>query len=252
MINKIRKAIWLMNKDNFENAYMKKVLLEMSENDRVRNTHNKKNYLSLSSEMLNEIMLNTVIRSKKLLEEKGFPNTLHAKLEKHVLLGTEISELADAVKKGKGVNEEGEELADIVIRLSNFLCADETYDQYIKLSQVFWSYEDEFSNMLNVETHEVFKYPVREIDMKYGIIQQMMIRNESVRITADNYVDLGINNADPVPLISLWYACLRLLGLCYAYADAFLPESLHFYIDEKMEKNFKRPFRYNTCEDFNK
>lgn len=240
-----------MNNDNFDEEYLRKVVSNCLKSE-AENTCISKNYRIIPSKTINEILLNTVVKSKQLLEEKGFPNTLNARVEKHVLLGTEVSELADAVKKGKGEVEEGEELADIVIRLCNFLCADETFNQYVKLSEVFWKYEAEFPNAINIEIYDSKKHGLSMVEAKYVIIQQMMICNENVRVNADNFVRVGIHNADPVPLINLWYACLKMAALCDAYAETFLPETLQFYIHAKMDKNFKRPYRYNTCDEFNK
>jgi len=55
---------------------------------------------------------------KLLLEEKGFANGKDKFSVKVVLLHTEISELADAIKKGR-TEDFGQELADIIIRLLN-------------------------------------------------------------------------------------------------------------------------------------
>lgn len=53
-----------------------------------------------------------------LMEEKGFANGKDRFIVKVVLLHTEISELADAIKKGRTVDY-GQEMADIIIRLLN-------------------------------------------------------------------------------------------------------------------------------------
>lgn len=60
--------------------------------------------------------------TKKLLEEKGFPYSPDIFWQKIALTHTEVSELADVVKKkGFGAKEEiAEEIADIIIRTMNF------------------------------------------------------------------------------------------------------------------------------------
>lgn len=246
MFKRIKKILWLLNENNFEEELMRKTIATLIN----CSPSLAKNQKVLSRKLLNEILLDTTIRTKSLLESKGFANTLEAKVEKHVLLGTEISELADAIKKGKSEDEEGYELADIVIRLSNFLSAKETYGYYIKLSQVFWNYEETLPQFITIQTYTSGKTFSNKSQIKYEIIQEMMAANEIIKITADNYVAIGVNNADPTPLINLWDACLRLIGLCYVYAETFLPEKLQFYINEKMEQNFKRPYRYNVCKEF--
>lgn len=196
---------------------------------------------------IGETVFYTSSITKKLLAEKGFSNTLHSYIEKHVLLGTEISELADAIKKGKGEDHEGEELADIVIRACNFICCDEVHNVYAN-----WyapnNYSDDVTDIVQVtiHTHQINN----TVDMKYAVLGEMMSIVEEIKRKSIDIVHLV--STDLVRIEELVELVHELVALCVFYSDRFLSENLQDYIDKKMRYNFKRPYKYNTFEELKK
>ena len=199
---------------------------------------------------MNKLLKSTVYSTRDLLKQKGFSLSLKDRVEKSVLLNTEISELADAVKKGYGANEEGYEIADIVIRAANFLCLDETFHQYEKLSYAISS---------KIVPSEVISVTVKNPDstdikkIKYELIEDMMCCWIEVKKASD-MLDISYNNKlGEEKLISsfivLWNKIVDLCAYCSAYVTLYLPKNLQFYVAHKMDKNFKRPYRYGTSEE---
>jgi len=198
---------------------------------------------------MNKLLKNTVYLTRDLLKEKGFSLTLKDRVEKSVLLNTEISELADAVKKGYGVNEEGSEIADIVIRAANFLCLDETFHQYEKISYAISL--DLVSEVISVTVNNPDK--TNPTESKYKLIEDMMCcwievkkASDMVEISYDN--KLG-EEKFVSSFIVLWNKVVDLCAYCSAYVTLYLPENLQFYVQRKMCKNFERPYKYGTSEE---
>ncbi|MGL5711376.1 MAG: hypothetical protein ACRCX2_00025, partial [Paraclostridium sp.] len=108
-------------------------------------------------------------RTGALLTEKGFKNNLcSAGFEKIVLLNTEIGELTDAIKKGLGGREEGLELADIIIRASNFCCAKD-------VSESFESYYDFIERLGDRSVYDVnLTLSNCDVEDKFMIIDKMI------------------------------------------------------------------------------
>lgn len=196
---------------------------------------------------IGETVFYTSSITKKLLSEKGFSNTIHSYIEKHVLLGTEVSELADAIKKGKGEDYEGEELADIAIRACNFVCCDEVHEVYTR-----WyapnNYSEDAADIVQVTiwTHQI----KNTVDMKYAVLGEMMSVIESIkRKSIDIVYSTSTNLTYIEELVDLVH---ELIALCVLYSERFLSENLQDYIDRKMRYNFKRPYKYNTYEEVSK
>lgn len=234
-VNEISKQLRYYNLSQFENDITgkRKTVLEYNLND------------------LNKLLKSTTVKTKKLLSEKGFSSSINNRVDKAVLLNTEISELADAVKKGLGVESEGLELADIVIRAVNFLCLDETYEDYIKLCEL----------VSNNAEHSFEKISIaitipdinNRISSKYCLIEDMMMCWVEIKKASEMLEVCFINNLDyknfSAAFIILWNKIVDLIAYCNCYATVYLPENLQFYVDTKMDKNFKRPFKYGVCEE---
>lgn len=192
---------------------------------------------------INDIAYYTSSITRKLLISKGFTNTIHAYIEKHVLLGTEISELADAVKKGKGFEEECEELADIAIRASNFLCCDEVWQMY----------NDSFKPDKIANSEDIVQVVIKmhwtdtEVDMKYAVLSAMMSVVETIRERAEIYAN--IHNRNEQSFSNLISSVYELIAFCSLYSEMFLSSNLQSYINDKMRYNFERPYKYNTFEE---
>lgn len=199
---------------------------------------------------MNKLLINTTYATRKLLKEKGFSLTIADRVEKTVLLNTEISELADAVKKGYGVNDEGSEIADIIIRAANFLCLDETYHQYEKLSYAMSSKLIP-SEVISVTVSNPNKTDIRV--SKYELIEDMMCCWVEIKKASD-MLEVSFNNQlgeekFVSSFIILWNKIVDLCAYCSAYVTLYLPKNLQFYIEHKMDKNFKRPYKYGTSEE---
>lgn len=202
---------------------------------------------------MNNLLCETTIKEKELLKQKGFSNSLvHNRTVKSVLLNTEISELADAVKKDLGKEAEGFELADIVMRCTNFLCSDETISQYLKLSIEIKKELSEFENKyfaISVNT-----YSQSENESKFVMIEDMMRVWNEVN-TSSKIMMYAYHNSEKNFLklfVAMWNNIIELVSLCDVYADVFLPENLQYYVETKMEQNFGRPFRYNISGNIDK
>lgn len=210
----------------------------------VRGAHICEGYIKRE---IGETVFYTSSITRKLLLEKGFSNTIHSYIEKHVLLGTEISELADAIKKGKGEDYEGEELADIAIRACNFVCCDEVYQLYTR-----WYTSNNYSeNETDIVQVTIWTHHVKDtVDMKYAVLGEMMSVVEEIKRKSIDIANLITTNLTYTEeLVDLIH---QLIALCVFYSETFLSENLQDYIDRKMRYNFKRPYKYNTYEEVSK
>ena len=205
---------------------------------------------------INDLLYRTTLMTSELLDEKGFSKSLILnRVAKSVFLNTEISELADAIKKNLGKEEEGFEIADIIIRSTNFLCAIETFKEYEKLSLEVQKNSIAFEN-------KFFKIPVfnfsgmAEEDAKLNLVENMMRIwndiNTSSELMVHAYRSKDSRKGFTKLFIGLWNHIMELTALCEVYTDMFLSKNLHYYIDKKMNKNFERPFRYNISGNIDK
>lgn len=212
---------------------------------------NKNIFLSYNLDDLNKLLRSTTTKTRELLIEKGFTLSINDRAEKTVLLNTEISELADAVKKGLGRDAEGAEIADIVIRATNFLCLDETYNSYQKLSNVL---AQTSSNTDKVTVGACISDSESELKKdKYSLIEDMMvcwieIKRASEMVWVCCTDKLGGDKFNTAFII-LWNKVIDLIAYCSAYATLYLPGNLQYYVGYKMNENFKRPYKYGTSEE---
>lgn len=218
--------------------------------DPILNTDIDSSTLVYNLNDMNKLLKSTTSNTRELLTEKGFCTSIKDRVEKSVLLNTEISELADAVKKGLGDSAEGSEIADIIIRASNFLCLDETYHQYQKLSYVI------SSNIRNSDTVSVMvadPNTSNKITGKYALIEDMMVCWTEIKKASEMVEICYLNKLGEEKFISafivLWNKIIDLSAYCSAYVTLYLPKNLQYYISDKMIKNFNRPYRYGTSEE---
>lgn len=205
-------------------------------------TDNLKRVYSLND--IERELFDTAIMSEKLLKEKGFSLSLtECGISKSVFLNTEISELADAVKKGLGEEAEGLELADISIRAAGILVCFETKDLFKDL------HEQIMNKLLNkkIEVKLCTNIDSDLCNKKIDCIENMMNLWFSINLNLKKSIQL--NNTDSDVFIKLWKNITKLICCCKLYCDVFLHENLQDYINEKMEINFKRPIKYNTSKN---
>lgn len=195
---------------------------------------------------LNDIekeLFDTAVMAEKLLKEKGFSLSLNeCGISKSVFLNTEISELADAVKKGLGKDEEGLELADISIRAAGILICFETKDLFQDLHEQIAS--KVFDRKIEVELCTNIDNDL--CSKKIDCIENMMNLWFLINFNLKKYIKLNNNNNNSDAFIKLWKNITKLICCCKLYCDVFLQKNLQDYINEKMEINFKRPIKYNT------
>lgn len=212
---------------------------------------NKKTFLAYNLNDLNKLLKSTTTKTRELLTKKGFTLSIEDRVEKTVLLNTEISELADAVKKGLGQDAEGAEIADIVIRATNFLCLDETYHSYQKLSNVL---TQTVSNTDRVTIGaSISDYESNLKKDKYLLIEDMMVCWVEIKRASELLevccVDKMGSDKFNTAFIVLWNKVIDLIAYCSAYVTLYLPENLQYYVEYKMGVNFKRPYKYGTSEE---
>ena len=199
---------------------------------------------------MNKLLHSTTVSTKQLLSEKGFTVSLADRVEKSVLLNTEISELADAVKKGYGDEDEGSEIADIIIRAVNFFCLDETFHNYEKLTYIL---KQKCSSTDTITVPTPLNREAKEVKNKYILIEKMMncwveIKDASEMLEICYSENLGEDKFNTAFII-LWNKIVDLCAHCSAYVTLYLPQNLQYYVDSKMSKNFNRPYKYGTSEE---
>lgn len=210
----------------------------------------QKLFLVYNLKDMNKLLHTTSVITRKLLSDKGFTLSIEDRVEKSVLLNTEISELADAVKKGLGKEAEGSEVADIIIRASNFLCLDETYHNYQKLSNVLIRSAENTDTVSVAASISGYSDKVKD---KYLLIEDMMrcwveIKDASEMVEICYSEKLGEEKFNTAFII-LWNKIIDLSAYCSAYVTLYLPQNLQYYINDKMNKNFERPYKYGTYEE---
>lgn len=210
---------------------------------------------------IHDLIYEVTEQTRQLLEEKGFSNCLKTSCaEKFVLLGTEISELADAVKKGKGTEEEKMEIADILIRACNFLCSIEVYNSFLAINHYIKTEEDEFiryefkvdediqAMIMKMQMSWYNKANDNVVPVKYSIISEMMKINHAIGVQLDTLSFL--EEKDEKAHVEIYYKICHLVMVCGFYADLFLgDEKMQDFTQRKMDINFKRPYKYNTFEE---
>jgi NTP pyrophosphatase (non-canonical NTP hydrolase) len=173
------------------------------------------------------------IRVKYLLDEKGFSYSKEDRYEKIALLHTEVSELIDAFKKGKGDDEEGAELADIAIRLLNIPCI---YPEIIDNLGL----EPDCGRQTIIFRELNEDSPIKNIKFTIGCAMHEAICD--LNYTLSDLED-NCSEANYIETIDEMYTILLLLEL---YSENILHKNLQELVDKKMEKNWERPYRYNT------
>lgn len=190
--------------------------------------------------------------TKKLLKEKGFEinDSVELTAKRIALLHTEVSELVDAEKKGYEPKEKAMELADITIRLLNIPVM---YNEiYAELAS---------RNTCNDVQQYTIKYELTKIDINDDEIYnylKMRIAND-MHITISNLenalLDLKRCNTDVDKkikkdlVIKLIFEIILQCRL-YINSSSEIQGKLHEFVEEKMKKNFERPYRYNVSSNF--
>lgn len=197
-------------------------------------------------------ILNNSKRTKELLDKKGFTYNLDDYKEKIVLLGTEISELADAFKKGKGAEAEGEEIADIIIRLMNIPCLFPDINKVI--TELMNELDDDKPSTATIYLVGVTKQD-RISKIKYAFVYSMM---KTLAALDETLVELQFwydNNKTiksrkvKVVINKAIINIVSFVCLCQLYSSDILRVNLQDLVDNKMKKNFQRPYRYNTAQE---
>lgn len=200
--------------------------------------------------------------TKKLLNKKGFPinNSNELIQERIALLHSEVSELVDAEKKGKDIKEKQDELADIIIRLMNIplmfedilnhfkVCSESENDnKYLcKVTVDKKITAAEFNMMINEGIDYVYensKY------LKLTIINKL---HRSITRLESHLINLKESQFEEHHLYFSVNSIIDIILYCYLYIE-ISPEihgNLHEFVDSKMKENFKRPYRFNTSNNF--
>ncbi|SHJ63819.1 hypothetical protein SAMN02745227_00294 [Anaerobranca californiensis DSM 14826] len=146
-----------------------------------------------------------------LLKEKGFPTGKDNFNVKLVLLHTEVSELADAVKKGR-TGDYGQELADIIIRLLNIPIMYPHWGDIWKGST--------FADIPEIKCNDLWE----------GMLN---IHREISKLNGTDSDKLGVYK-----IFALTKGLSIYLGL-----------DLNKECIKKMEFNWKRPYQYGTAKE---
>ena len=185
------------------------------------------------------------IATKTLSDEKGFLYTQDMRREKIALLTSEVSELLDAFKKGKGADEEADEIADIAIRLTNIPIMYPGIMDYVSDS--------------NNNYDQIYTYYIDGVckgdplgKVKYAMVYEMSkiideIDDDLIHLETFEFNKLQSESDEEYSFMpSLIYDIATLILTCKIYSDEILGKNLQDLIDRKMAVNFKRPYRYNT------
>lgn len=202
-----------------------------------------------------EFIVQNGIGVESLLTAKGFSVSPSDYTEKIGLLHCEVSELIDAYKKGLGDDAEGEELADIAIRLMNIPCMfheiydfNDSYEEGMEEIIIFFEYLTEESSAKEI------KYTI--INAMHRIISSLdddICRYYYYYRDSDDYFCSFLSNnekkeAKESMIIAIVYHMYAILTLIYFYAS-FLNMGLQNLVNLKMEKNWERPYRFNTSPE---
>ena len=191
-----------------------------------------------------EFMNKNKTEVRELLEQKGFSTDVSVFTERVALLHTEIAELTDAYKKGLPAKEEAMELADIVIRLLSFpVIIPEISDLAEDIQHEFVDISDIPSNRLD------------DTSLRYRIFVDMQLATSQIGVSITEMVNMVYNGyeSNSVEMSSsistLIFSISFLYMMCENYAQIILHENLQDLFDVKMDKNWNRPYRYNTNPD---
>lgn len=175
-----------------------------------------------------------------LLDEKGFACTTDLIYEKVALLHTEIAELTDAFKKGKGKESESEEIADIIIRLLNFP---------IMLPQLLENLDNK--DIQNEFTIELDKDNEYQCKCKISCMLHRLVCDIESRLQSTLFVDTS-KDTNKFPDFSCFEICVMIMAvivICEFYNQNYIGGNLQDFITAKMKKNHNRPYRYNTSKE---
>lgn len=190
-------------------------------------------------------------KTRELHKLKYFNTSLYdSRIEKNILLLSEIGELTDAIKKGNGEEKEAEELADIYIRACNYLCADETYVFYTKLSESLNNksiFDENFSILISKDLLDKEKLVYKKFAVLEAMYEQCYeIKKESITFLKARYTEEEFKYRG---FLRLWSQVMRLICLCEFYSNHFLNSGLRLAVTNKMNNNFNREARFNTCKE---
>lgn len=196
-----------------------------------------------------ENMVGFILRNtsdtKELIIAKGFSLSLDHADERIALLHTEVSELIDAFKKGKGKDAEAEELADIVIRLMNIPAMADDLAEYMSSHQFSDSVYYDGVNDTSVK-------------MKWALTKEMHSLVAKLGDSFDEYIlskqkNILVHVRDIEVLHSMAKIIVQLLIKCVIFAEDILHGNLQEFVRKKMAINWDRPYRFNTSPElFNK
>lgn len=200
---------------------------------------------------INDLCLNLSEQIRKLWKEKGFNSSfLETRSEKVVLMISEISELADAEKKGKSEKEIIFELADIVIRAANLLSCDETLPCYKNMCKIMPNHDISLPLLVSKDISSE-----KKLKLKYDMIEKMHEVCGDI-IFSSKRLEFSIEERPEDKareFIIMWNHIMILVGYCIVYVDSFYEnQNLQEAIQEKMAINFNRPYKYNTFEEMQK
>lgn len=206
----------------------------------------RKERIKVDAEKEINFILRQTEETKELLTEKGFSCGKDTIFQKIALLHTEVAELTDAFKKGKGNDQEGEEAADIIIRLTNIPCIfdsliiniNENIDTYINMNE-----ERDFIDLDLCNKYSYTYHLHREVSKLGDMCHQYLLMSSE-----DNYN----NKVQEIYQSSIIVKMSFIITLCRLYCCNFLDHNIEYYVEDKMKKNLERPYRYNTAFSLNK
>jgi NTP pyrophosphatase (non-canonical NTP hydrolase) len=234
---------WITNKIR-ELKFIKKAKDTINDIPPLMRFQKTTNYFNIAN-----FIIENSAKTKELLDSKGFSYDIEDRPEKIALLQTEVSELIDAFKKGRVDEEEGEELADIVIRLMSIPC------MYFDVASFLVEIIDKHHNdIITLTVSEVSKFDtVRRV--KYFVTYMMF---KMICTLDDKLLDLEFvyskkqttkKGFGKTAIEEVAYMMAMIVLICQIYAEDILKANLQDLINKKMQKNRLRPYRYNTAPE---
>ncbi|MEG0728189.1 MAG: hypothetical protein RR420_01065 [Anaerovoracaceae bacterium] len=210
-----------------------------------------------------------------LLKQKGHDYANYSESKRLCLLLSEVSELVDAIKKDKGADEEAYELADIVIRAfnyrlvfikSNSVCL--TLDRFEKymISPIKELYAGRLILQTLQESTSVCDYD--NIKDKYHLCESLhkkCIKIQDICLNSDNAPEVSDFRARDIYNVEILSAIYSVAKLCMIYYEEHLSSKINeqhllarddrfgrdlfWYVEDKMRKNWSRPYKYGLSEN---
>ncbi|MDF2841723.1 MAG: hypothetical protein K0R00_149 [Herbinix sp.] len=180
---------------------------------------------------------------RALITQKGFSIDKADLEEKIVLLHTEVAELSDAFKKGKGARDEGQEVADILIRLMNIPCM---FEEIVTEARALLKQKEIVGENYYLSSN-VDVGVCREITTVKNPYTLTFCLHERVTYLGNICFDYLHNGSPRMGLLSILECIQVIIALCEIYSKQFLGSTdIEFLVSEKMHFNWSRPYRYNT------